>query len=129
MSVNLKPISPGEVISVDKEVACQSAYIKGMFDDDEDCEEIDLNTIQHATLKKVVEFLIYLKANGKPEIKTPITSVNLEDSMKDQKFYLDFINNDVDQELLFNMVLAAQFMKIQELNNLCCSKIACNIKG
>ena len=43
------------------------------------------------------------------------------------QWYADFVN--VDQEILFELILAANFMDIKSLLELACAKIASLIKG
>lgn len=45
-----------------------------------------------------------------------------------QKFYVDFING-LDKESFYNLTLAANYMDIKPLLDLCCAKIASLIKG
>jgi S-phase kinase-associated protein 1 len=45
-----------------------------------------------------------------------------------QSFYADFISN-IDKETLFNLTLAANYLDIKPLLDLCCARIASFIKN
>ena len=97
--------------------------------DDEDLEEserdIPLLNINDKCLKKVIEFMEHYHVEKMPDIKKPLISSLLEDCV--QKWYVDFI--DVDDDFLYSLINAANYMDIQPLLNLGCAKVALSIRN
>jgi S-phase kinase-associated protein 1 len=59
------------------------------------------------------------------EIEKPLKSQNMADVV--QKWYADFV--DLEQVLLFELILAANYMDIKPLLDLTCATVASMIKG
>ena len=59
------------------------------------------------------------------EIQKPLTSPNMADLV--QAFYADFI--DVDQDVLFTLILLANQLDLKPLLDLACASVAAMIKG
>lgn len=59
------------------------------------------------------------------EIEKPLKSKNMADVV--QKWYADFV--DIEQVLLFELILAANYMDIKPLLDLTCASVASMIKG
>lgn len=59
------------------------------------------------------------------EIEKPLKSQNMADVV--QKWYADFC--DVEQVVLFELILAANYMDIKPLLDLTCATVASMIKG
>ncbi|PVH78605.1 E3 ubiquitin ligase complex SCF subunit sconC, variant [Cadophora sp. DSE1049] len=118
----------GVAIKVDKAVAEKSMLIKNMM---EDLGEGALNTdvpipnVNESVLKKVIEWCEHHKAD-------PVTATDDDsDSRKkttdieewDQKFM------QVDQEMLFEIILASNYLDIKPLLDVGCKTVANMIKG
>lgn len=90
-----------------------------------EADEIPLNEIKAAILIKVIEFMKHHVDTKLPEIEKPLKSANLADFVPewDAKFV------DLDQETLFELVLAANYMDIKSLLDLSCAKVASLVKG
>ena len=58
-------------------------------------------------------------------IEQPLKSTNMNELV--QGWYADFVN--VEQETLFNLILAANFMDIPPLLELSCATVASMVKG
>ena len=71
------------------------------------------------------DFLIFRRDNPAPEIEKPLRSNNLNDVIS--PFYADFVN--LDQEVLFELILAANYLDIKPLLELSCAKVASLIKN
>ena len=113
-------------VELDTSYAFQSVLIKGTIDDGGDINDpIPLTEVNTATTNKVIEFLVHLRDNAPPDIEKPIKSTDMEDLTT--KFYADYTN--VDLETLYDITLAANFMDIKPLVDLCCAKIGTHIKG
>jgi len=120
--------SDGEDIQVDRDVAERSVLIKNMVGDlgEEAMEEpIPIPNVNAAVLKKVIEWCIHHKHDP------PSTNEDDSDSRKkttdieewDQKFM------QVDQEMLFEIILAANYLDIKALLDVGCKTVANMIKG
>ena len=115
----------GETVTVDKEIACKSILIKGIVDDSGTEDESPLPAIKKSILDKIIEYCTYINANQPPEIDKPLRSNNLTDVVNE--WYANFVQ--LDQEVLFELILAANFMDIKSLLELSCAKVASLIKG
>jgi len=115
-----------EKFPVPKKVAIMSELVKTMAEGDKDEKVIPLPNVKAAVLKKVVEWMKHHVDNPAKEIEKPLKSANLAECVSDQ-WDADFV--DVDQELLFELILAANYMDIKPLLDLTCAKVASMIKG
>jgi S-phase kinase-associated protein 1 len=57
----------------------------------------------------------------------PLKSANMGDVV--QEWYANFVGNGLDQEVLFELILAANYMDIKPLLDLTCATVASMIKG
>jgi len=127
MLLNIKLMSSDQVVlSVDREVAKRSVLIKNMLEDVGEVEEaIPIPNVNEAVLKKVIEWCDHHKGDS------PSTNEDESDSRKrsteieewDQKFM------QVDQEMLFEIILAANYLDIKPLLDVGCKTVANMIKG
>ena len=118
--------SDGEVVEVEKDVAKKCMLLKGQIEDNEDNEEdIPLPQVKKAILEKIIVYCKYITQNAPPEIDKPLRSNQLSDVVNE--WYADYVN--VEQELLFELILAANFLDIKSLLELACAKVASVIKG
>jgi len=116
----------GDIIPVERDVAFRSILIKNMLEDvgDED-QNIPIPNVNGAVLKKVIEWCEHHR--GDP----PSTDADDTDSRKkttdidewDQKFM------QVDQEMLFEIILASNYLDIKPLLDVGCKTVANMIKG
>jgi len=113
-------------IVVDQEVAERSVLIKNMLEDvGEVSEAIPIPNVNENVLKKVIEWCDHHKGDS------PATNDDENDSRKrstdieewDQKFM------QVDQEMLFEIILAANYLDIKPLLDVGCKTVANMIKG
>ena len=120
--------SDNEILEVDKDVAERSILIKNMVSDlgEETLNEaIPIPNVNYSVLKKVVEWCIHHRNDPAP------TNEDDSDSRKkttdidewDQKFM------QVDQEMLFEIILAANYLDIKQLLDVGCKTVANMIKG
>ncbi|KAI5854644.1 Skp1 family, dimerization domain-containing protein [Tricharina praecox] len=118
--------SDGAIIAVDKEVAERSVLIKNMLEDVGEVEDaIPIPNVNEAVLKKVIEWCEHHQGDS------PATNDDESDSRKrstdieewDQKFM------QVDQEMLFEIILAANYLDIKPLLDVGCKTVANMIKG
>jgi len=116
----------GGVIEVEREVAFRSILIKNMLEDvGDEGASIPIPNVNEAVLKKVIEWCIHHR--GDP----PSTDADDTDSRKkttdidewDVKFM------QVDQEMLFEIILASNYLDIKPLLDVGCKTVANMIKG
>jgi len=122
----LKLISnEGEKFELPKKVAIQSELVKTMAEGDKEAVDIPLPNVKASVLRKVVEYMRYHAENPAKEIEKPLKSANMAEVVSpwDSEFV------DVDQEVLFELILAANYMDVKPLLDLCCAKVASMIKG
>jgi len=121
--------SEGESFDVALSVAKMSGLVKTMIDEDQDSEEaqeIPLPNVKSSILAKVIVFAqYYQKTEPMTEIEKPLKSANMGEVV--QEWYAKFVA--VEQELLFEMILAANYMDIKPLLDLTCATVASMIKG
>ncbi|ERF70073.1 hypothetical protein EPUS_00260 [Endocarpon pusillum Z07020] len=115
-------------VLVERDVIERSVLLKNMIDDLGEAatsEPIPIQNINEAVLRKVIEWCTYHK--GDP----PATNDDDNDVRKkttdidewDQKFM------QVDQEMLFEIILAANYLDIKALLDVGCKTVANMIKG
>ena len=119
-------VQEGDIIEVEKDIIAKSSLVQSMIDDAGDSDEqIPLPNVKKAILDKIIEFCKYAKENPTPEIEKPLRSSNLADVVP--QWYANFV--ELDQEVLFELILAANYMDIKSLLELSCAKVASMIKG
>ena len=117
--------SDGETVEIDISVAEKSVLIKGLIDDGGTDEEIPLPNVKKPILDKVVQFCTHLLDNAPPEIEKPLRSTDMSAVVAD--WYAKFIN--LDQEVLFEIIMASNYLDIKPLLELACAKVASLIKN
>ena len=123
----------GDKFEVEAKTAAMSELVLTMLtdgDDEEDGEEtiqeIPLPNIKSTVLAKVVEFCNYHVTNGPmKEIERPLKSANMAEVIGE--WDANFVT--IEQEELFEIILAAQYMDIKSLLDLTCAKVASMMKG
>mmetsp|Transcript_20531 Transcript_20531/g.28295 ORF Transcript_20531/g.28295 Transcript_20531/m.28295 type:complete len:194 (-) Transcript_20531:176-757(-) len=121
----------GESFVTTEEIAQMSELVKtmivdGVEGDDED-REIPLPNVHGEILAKVVEFCThYTKVEAMTELEKPLKDSDLTKLVQD--YYSSFILS-LDHDAVFHLTLAANYMDIRPLLDLCCAKIASLIKG
>jgi S-phase kinase-associated protein 1 len=94
-------------------------------EDDAGPDEVPLPNVKSQVLKKVIEFCEHHLTEPMTEIEKPLKSQNMKEVV--QQWYADFV--DVEQVLLFELILAANYMDIKPLLDLTCATVASMIKG
>ncbi len=96
-----------------------------MIDDSGTDEDIPLPNVQRSVMEKIVAFCAHLRSNPAPEIEKPLKSSNFIDVTT--PWFADFV--DLSQEMLFELILAANYLDIKALLDLSCAKVASQIKS
>ncbi|CAJ1395524.1 unnamed protein product [Effrenium voratum] len=118
--------SQGEIFEVEPEVATMSTLIKNMVEDSGTDEEIPLPNVKTAILSKVIDYCKYHKDSPPEEIQKPLKSTNLVECGVSE-WDNEYVN--IEQEVLFELILAANYLDIKSLLDLTCAKVASMIKG
>lgn len=104
--------SDGEVFEVEEEIALQSQTIKHVIEDDCADGGIPLPNVTGKILAKVIEYCKKHTDGDKEELKN---------------WDVEFVK--VDQATLFDLILAANYLKVKDLLDLTCQTVADMIKG
>ncbi|XP_071691427.1 SKP1-like protein 1B [Rutidosis leptorrhynchoides] len=112
--------SDGETFEVEEAIALQSQTIKHMIEDDCANTIIPLPNVTTKILSKVIE---YCKRHDEESIKND----DKEAEVDLKAFDADFVQ--VDQDTLFDLILAANYLNIKSLLDLTCQTVADMIKG
>ncbi|GAB2289251.1 SKP1-like protein 1A [Dionaea muscipula] len=111
--------SDGETFEVEIAVASESQTIKHSIEDDESGNAIPLPNVSGHILAKVIEYC-------KKHVETPKTDDRaVQDELKN--WDADFMK--IDQNTLFDLILAANYLNIKGLLDLTCQTVADMIKG
>ncbi|KAI9013948.1 E3 ubiquitin ligase complex SCF subunit sconC [Phycomyces nitens] len=121
MSVQLLS-SDNDSFTVDKEVAERSVLIKNMLEDiGERDAPIPLPNVTAKVLKKVIEWCEHHREDPVTQDDQERRNTDIEEW--DQKYM------EVDQETLFDIILAANYLDIKPLLDVGCKTVANMIKG
>lgn len=121
----------GERLEVSFEIANISQLIANTFDEDEDEDESDerdiaIPNVNASTLRKVLEYCTHYKTvEEMTTIESPLKSAKLEDLV--QPWYAKYC--EVEQNILFELLAAANYMDIKPLLDLTCLAVSVLIKG
>ncbi|KDO29287.1 hypothetical protein SPRG_05824 [Saprolegnia parasitica CBS 223.65] len=118
----------GDSFEVARDVACVSELVKAMLADDEGDDtvrEIPLPNVKSPVLAKVIEFCNHHHTTPMEEIEKPLKSGDMRDVVSEW----DAAFVEVEQDTLFELILAANYMDIKSLLDLSCAKVATLIKG
>ncbi|ETO34511.1 hypothetical protein RFI_02584 [Reticulomyxa filosa] len=120
---------------VKKDIAMHSALIKTIWSGDKTETEIPLPNVRSSILKRVINFMEYHHQTPMKEIEKPLKSSNMREVLKIFNMYFLVVPEwdanfvEVDQETLFELILAANYMDIKPLLDLTCAKVASMLKG
>ena len=117
--------SEGQTFEVEESVATNSQLIKNMVEDSGTDEEIPLPNVKSAILEKVIEYCRHLKEEAPSEIEKPLKTQVMQYIVS--AWEAAFI--DMEQEMLFELILAANYLDIKPLLDLSCAKVATMLKG
>lgn len=111
-------------------VANLSIFIKMFTDDcnieDEENEPIPMLRVNSKVLKMIIDFMQYYHIDPMTTIEKPLVSHHIGDIV--QPWYATFIENVKNEDMLYDMVNAGNYMFIQSLLELSCAMVALSIK-
>jgi len=81
--------------------------------------------VKSPILAKVIEFCRHYKEDPMTEIQKPLKSSDMQTVV--QQWYAEYVN--IEQETLFELILASNYMDIKPLLDLTCASVASMIKG
>ncbi len=108
---------------VRREVAEMSVILKALTEEIGKTDTIPIPEVDSRTLKKVFEWCRYYKEN----VADPVSEADRYRTDNISKWDAEFMN--VDMELLFSLVMGANYLDIKGLLDLACKTIANMIKG
>ena len=119
--INLKSCD-GDIFEIDEAVALESQTIKHMIEDDcADDTGIPLPNVTSRVLAKVIEYC-------KKHVEAAANSDERRVDENDIKTWdADFVK--VDQDTLFDLILAANYLDIKSLLDLTCKTVASMMEG
>lgn len=111
---------------IDEVVAKKSHMLRNIIEDTGSEEEIYLPNVKSAPLHKIISYCDHYRSSDPPEIEKPLSKPSLKElvSAWDEQF-VDIKN----QEELLELLLAANYLDVRSLIELCCAKVATLIKG
>mmetsp|Transcript_106585 Transcript_106585/g.200755 ORF Transcript_106585/g.200755 Transcript_106585/m.200755 type:complete len:349 (-) Transcript_106585:109-1155(-) len=116
----------GETLDVERNLACSCERLKEAMTENGDNLQPLPHDIKVSILKKVLEYCAYHMNVPVSEIQKPLRSTDLRECGASD-WDADYV--DIPQELLFELVLAANSLNIKSLLDLLCAKVASMIKG
>lgn len=116
----------GEFFEVDAEVAFSSLTVKNMIEDTGASAPVPVPNVNSKVLSKIIEYCsFHVEQDRKAKGADDHAKRQIEDeSAKWDKEYIA-----VDQAVLYELILAANFLNIKGLLDLCCQSVADIIKG
>jgi S-phase kinase-associated protein 1 len=115
----------GKRISITHTLAKVCDYLKNVIDTDSSVVEIELNQIDSVVIEKILEWLKYHEKTPPKDIPRPLPTSHLENIVG--KWDAKFIDCNLD--VVYELLLASNFLGIIPLLDLCCAKIAGTILG
>ncbi|KAL8148640.1 SKP1-like protein 1A [Apium graveolens] len=112
--------SDNETFEVEEAVALESQTIKHMIEDDCANTTIPIPNVTSNILAKVLEYC-------KEHVTSPKGDEQAAKDDELKKFDAEFVK--VDQSVLFDLILAANYLNIKSLLDLTCQTVANMIKG
>jgi len=119
----------GDKFPVPKPVANMSGLAKDTIDDDDDDDEeqeVPLPNVKAEVLRKVIEYCEHYLKEKMTDIEKPLKSNNMSDVV--QEWYANFVDSE-EHEMLFELILAANYMDIKPLLELASAAVAAMMKG
>jgi S-phase kinase-associated protein 1 len=114
----------GSQTKVNAKAAMLSGFFQGTLSQDASTREIELK-LDGKVIKKVVEYLEYRSKVPPRPVPAPLPTNEFKAHVDEW----DFNFTNVDLELLLPCILAANYLRIQPMLELCCAKLASYIKG
>ena len=111
----------GKEIELSKKDAELSELLKAAINDNPKESSFPLNELDEKSWEKIKEYLSHFNGTAPPEIEKPITSNEMK-NLTDE-WSANFVDKMTMEELV-NLTVAANYMGINSLLDLCCAKVA-----
>ena len=111
----------GKEIEITKKDAELSELLKSAINDNPKESSFPLNELDEKCGEKIKEYLSHFNGTAPPEIEKPITSNEMK-NLTDE-WSANFADKMTMEELV-NLTVAANYMGINSLLDLCCAKVA-----
>ena len=111
----------GKEIEIRKEDAELSELLKQTINDFPDEEKFPLNEVDEKTGEKIKEYLTHFNGKAPPEIEKPLISNNMKNVT--DEWSANFVDR-MSLDDIINLNVAANYMGINSLLDLCSAKIA-----
>lgn len=136
LSLDDTPTPPIKLISKDKKeyvldrkYASVSNLVKTTLETDKSADEVPIPGVSGAILEEVVSYMNRHKGTEPPIVEKPLRSKAMKDVCK-EPLDADFIDRiGENRQMLYDLILAANYMHINSLLHLGCAKVASLIKG
>ncbi|CAH0474231.1 unnamed protein product [Peronospora belbahrii] len=129
MTSTIKLVSmDGDAFEVETKAAILSQLVQSLVENEQENDGIQVIPLPNVTtpvLAKVMEFCRHYEDSPMTEIQKPLKSNNIRDLV--DGWYDKFIHVS-DPKLLFDLILAANYMDIKALLDLSCAKVVCILK-
>ena len=116
--------SEGEKEEISLKAALRSGLIKSIIEINPDSTEIPLK-LDSSILKKVKEYLEHYKDKEPLEIEKPLKSNNFKECVDEW----DYNFTDIELSILFELILASNYLDIKSLLELASTRIASIVNG
>ena len=117
--------SDGQKFEISSKAVQKSVLVKGIIEDYPDDAEVPLNNVKGNILQKIKEYLEHYENEEPKQIEKPLPDKKFEECVDSW----DFKYIDVELELIFELILGANYMDIKPLLELASAKVASLIKG
>ncbi|KAL0490036.1 S-phase kinase-associated protein Skp1 [Acrasis kona] len=115
-----------QVFEVEREIIQMSGLVRDMLEegDEDDVPTIPVPNVDSKPLERVIEYCKHHHKNPAEEIEKPLKG-KIEDVISewDKKFL------EIEQSLLIELIMAANYLNIKDLLDLTCAKVASMMKG
>eukprot|EP00474_Spongospora_subterranea_P008431 CRZ08889.1 hypothetical protein [Spongospora subterranea] len=111
---------------IQRNLAMTSRLVQKILETDRDETVIPLHNVRGEIMDKIITYMRHHMDNPASEIQKPLKSNNMREVVDDQ-WDAEFV--DVSQDILFELILAANYMDVKPLLDLTCAKVASMLKG
>ena len=115
-----------KIVEMTSGAAQRSVVLKDMIENYPDDPVYTIKSVKGDTLEKIKEYLEHYANSEPPIVPKPLKSSDFKECVDEWDY--NFIGKVDDNEILENMILAANFMNIKPLLILLAAKIASKIK-
>lgn len=119
----------GDSFEVSRKGALLSKVVKTALESDQNCEEVPIPGVNSDILKLIVDYMNHHNGTTPKEPEKPLRSIVISEWCKDTydaKLMEKVVANN---QQLYDLILAANYMDMQSLLHTSCAAVASKIKG